>query len=146
MVVKVPGTENSGDTPETREILRGVLDEWKAGVDAHDPARVSAVFTVDAVFQGLRPHSVGRQGVFDYYDSQPRGMTVDYRILQARRLDADVALGYLAAEFSFADRDPVDVNLGTLVIRTADGWRIAYYQASPASEFSGADAAEAARR
>jgi hypothetical protein len=52
MVVKVQGTE----------ILRGVLDEWKAGVDAHEPQKVAAVFTEDAIFQGLRPYSVGRDG------------------------------------------------------------------------------------
>jgi hypothetical protein len=36
-VVKVQGTE----------ILRGVLDQWKAGVDAHAPQKVAAVFTED---------------------------------------------------------------------------------------------------
>lgn len=56
-MVKVPGSE---------AVLRGVLDEWKAGIDAHDPARVAAVFADDAIFQGLRPYSVGPQGVSDY--------------------------------------------------------------------------------
>ena len=51
-VVKVQGTE---------EILRGVLDRWKAGVDAHEPQKVAAVFTEDAIFQGLRPYSVGAE-------------------------------------------------------------------------------------
>lgn len=65
-VVKVQGTE----------VLRGVLDDWKAGVDAHEPQKVAAVFTEDAIFQGLRPYSVGREGVAKYYDGQPLGMTV----------------------------------------------------------------------
>lgn len=116
----MPGIEN----------LRGALDEWKAGIDAHDPQRVADVFTADAVFQGLRPYSVGPQGVYDYYDSQPLGMTVNYRILETRELSEDVVLGYLAADFSFRDRDPVHLNLGVLVIRAADGRRISYYQAS----------------
>jgi uncharacterized protein (TIGR02246 family) len=122
-VVKVPGTD----------VLHGVLAEWKAGIDAHDPRRVAAVFSADALFQGLRPYSVGPDGVFAYYDGQPLGMTVDYRILEARPIGEDSVLGYLAAEFSFADRTPIDLNLGVLVVRTADGWRIAYYQASPAA-------------
>jgi hypothetical protein len=67
MVVKVPGTEG---------ILRGVLDQWKLGVDAHEPQKVAAVFTEDAIFQGLRPYIVGRHGVADDYDAQPRDMTV----------------------------------------------------------------------
>jgi hypothetical protein len=48
MVVKVQGTD----------VLRGVLDQWQAGVDAHEPQKVASVFTKDAIFQGLRPYSV----------------------------------------------------------------------------------------
>ena len=44
---------------QATEVLRGVLDEWKAGIDAHEPQKVAAVFTEDAIFQGLRPYSVG---------------------------------------------------------------------------------------
>ena len=76
MVVKVQGTE---------AILSGVLDEWKAGIDAHEPEKVAAVFAEDAIFQGLRPYIVGRQGVTDYYDAQPRGMKVTYLLLETRR-------------------------------------------------------------
>ena len=111
-----------------------MLDRWKDGIDAHDPQSVAAVFTADAIFQGLRPFSVGPHGVFAYYDSQPAGMTVDYRILESRRLGDDAALGYLAATFAFPDRDPVELRLGVVVTRTGDGWRIAYYQASPAPD------------
>jgi uncharacterized protein (TIGR02246 family) len=118
--------------PDTEEILRAVLDQWKAGIDAHDPELVSGVFADDAIFQGLRPFSVGPQGVFEYYDAQPPGMTVDYRILESRRFGAGVALGYLAAEFGYRDRDSVHLNIGVVVTRTGDNWRIAFYQASSA--------------
>jgi len=120
MVVKVLDTE---------QILRQVLDRWKSGVDAHDPALVAAVFTDDAIFQGLRPYSVGPQGVRDYYDAQPEGMTVDYRILESRRLTSDVALGYVAAEFSYLDREPVYLNIGVVITHTGKGWQITSYQA-----------------
>ncbi|CRZ18767.1 SgcJ/EcaC family oxidoreductase [Mycolicibacterium neworleansense] len=122
----MPGTEEN-----TAAIVRAALDEWKAGIDTHDPQRVADVFTADAIFQGLRPYSVGRQGVFDYYDSQPQGMTVDFRFLETRRPADDVALGYLVAEFAFRDRDPVHLNLSVVVTRTDDDWRIAHYQVSP---------------
>ncbi|BBX90568.1 SgcJ/EcaC family oxidoreductase [Mycolicibacterium boenickei] len=117
--------------PGTEEVLRGVLDEWQAGIAGHDPRRVADVFTADAIFQGLRPYSVGPQGVFDYYDAQPAGMTVDYRINETRRLAADVVLGYLVAEFAFRDQDPVRLNLSVLVTRSGETWRIAHYQVSP---------------
>ena len=83
--------------PDTEHLLREVLDEWKAGVDDHDPGRVAAVFTEDAIFQGLHPYSVGRRGVFDYYESQPVGLTVTYRINETRRPAEGVVLGYLRA-------------------------------------------------
>jgi len=112
------------------KILRGVLDEWKAAVDAHEPERAAAHFTEDAIFQGLHPYSVGRQGVADYYASQPLGMTADYRILETRQPAADLVLGYLSVDFSFTDRPTLTVYLSLLVKRTADGWSISHYQVS----------------
>ena len=54
-VVKVQGTE----------VLRDVLDRWRADINAQAPERVAEVFAEDAIFQGLHPYSVGRQGVID---------------------------------------------------------------------------------
>jgi uncharacterized protein (TIGR02246 family) len=119
-VVKVPDAD----------ALRDALERWKAGIDAHEPERVSEVFTEDAIFQGLRPYSVGRQGVIDYYARQPVGLTVDYQILQTRRLAPDQVLGYVHADFTFPDGRLVSVFLGVVVKHDRDGWSIAYYQAS----------------
>lgn len=121
---KVPGIEE-----DTAEILRHVLDEWRAGIAAHDPQRVAAVFTEDAIFQGLRPYSVGRPGVFDYYESQPAGLTVDYRINETRRPAENVVLGYLRADFTRPDGTGIPLNLSVLVTHDV-GWRIAHYQVS----------------
>jgi uncharacterized protein (TIGR02246 family) len=123
MVVRVQDTE----------VLRDVLDQWKAGVDAHEPQKVAAVFTQDAIFQGLRPYSVGRDGVAAYYDSQPLGMTVSYRILETRSPTAELVLGYARADFAFPDRATISLNLGLTVTQTDAGWRILHYQASPAA-------------
>jgi ketosteroid isomerase-like protein len=80
-------------TTDDETLLRSVLDEWKAAVDAHDPQRVAAVFTQDAIFQGLHPYTVGPQGVADYYASQPVGMTASYRVLETRRPASDLIVG-----------------------------------------------------
>jgi uncharacterized protein (TIGR02246 family) len=114
----------------TEQVLRDVLDIWRAGIDAHDPDRVAEVFTEDAIFQGLRPYSVGRGGVRDYYASQPLGLTVQYRILATRRPAEDVVLGYTQADFTFVDGSMISLNLSVLVTRVEDGWRIAHYQVS----------------
>jgi len=113
------------------EILRGVLDQWKAGVDAHAPQKVAAVFTEDAIFQGLHPYSVGRDGVAEYYDNQPLGMTVIYRILETRRPAADLVVGYVRADFAFPERATISLNVGVVVAHAEEGWRILQYQASP---------------
>ncbi|GGK62323.1 hypothetical protein Sme01_04300 [Sphaerisporangium melleum] len=111
-------------------ILRDVLDRWKAGVDAHEPQQVAALFTEDAIFQGLHPYSVGRPGIAAYYDSQPPGLAAAYRALETRALADDLVLGYLAVDFSFTDRPTLHVHLGVLVKRTPEGWRFAHYQVS----------------
>jgi uncharacterized protein (TIGR02246 family) len=117
-------------TTDDTAILSRVLDRWKAAVDAHQPERVAAQFTEDAVFQGLHPYSVGREGVAAYYDSQPLGMKAVYRVLETRRPADGVVLGYLAVEFSFTDRPPLDVKLSVLVTRAGDDWYISHYQVS----------------
>lgn len=116
------------------QVIRDVLDEWKAGIDAHDAGRVAEVFTEDAIFQGLRPHSVGRAGVAAYYESQPLGLTVQYRVLQTRHPALGAVLGYLRADFTFADGSTVPLNLSVLVTRADKGWLIAHYQVSPVPE------------
>ena len=113
------------------EILQGVLDRWQAGVDAHEPQKVAGVFTEDAIFQGLRPYSVGRAGVAEYYDSQPLGMTVSYEILETRRPTPELVVGYVRADFAFPDRATVSLNLGVVVTHSDAGWRILQYQVSP---------------
>ncbi|MFC0626328.1 hypothetical protein [Kribbella deserti] len=112
-------------------ILTAVLDRWKAGVDAHEPKAVAAVFTQDAIFQGLRPYSIGPAGVAPYYASQPLGMKADYDLLESRELADNLVLGYFKVAFSFIDRPTVEVFLTILARRnnTSD-WQIAHYQVS----------------
>ncbi|PSM44947.1 hypothetical protein C6Y14_02255 [Streptomyces dioscori] len=112
------------DMSDSEAVLRDVLDRWKAAVDRHEPRQVAAQFTEDAIFQGLRPHSVGRPGVAAYYASQPLGLTAEYRILETRRPADDLVLGYLSVDFSFTDRPALAVNLGVLVRREEEDWRI----------------------
>ncbi|GAB3164199.1 YybH family protein [Microbispora hainanensis] len=119
---------SSDDDRET--ILRDVLDRWRAGVDAHEPQRVAALFTEDAIFQGLRPYTVGRPGIAAYYDSQPPGLTAAYRVLETAAPADGLVLGYLAVVFSFTDRPTLHVYLSVLVKRTEEGWRIGHYQVS----------------
>ncbi|MET7460174.1 nuclear transport factor 2 family protein [Nonomuraea sp. NPDC005501] len=111
-------------------VLRDILDRWKAGIDAHEPQQVAALFTEDAIFQGLHPYNVGRPGIAAYYASQPPGLTAAYRILETRAPADDLVLGYLAVDFSFRDRPTLHVYLSVLVRRIGEGWLITHYQVS----------------
>ena len=117
-------------TTADESVLRGVLDRWKAAVDEHRPELVASVFTEDAIFQGLHPYSVGRQGVAEYYDSQPIGMTATYTIRETRRLADNLVLGYLSVDFAFTDRPVLTVYLSVIVRRVDDAWLISHYQVS----------------
>jgi len=119
----MPGTDAT-------EILRTVLDQWKAGIGAHDAQRVAALFTDDAVFQGLRPYTVGRAGVFAYYDGQPPGLTVDYRIEEVRRPAEQVVLGYGTADFTRPDGAVLSLMLGIALTCDEGRWLIQQYQVS----------------
>ena len=117
-------------TTDNEAILQSVLNQWKAAVDKHEPEQVASTFTEDSIFQGLHPYSVGRQGIAEYYDSQPVGMTAEYRILETRRLADDLVLGYLDVDFSFTDRPTLGVKLGVLLKCLEDRWYISHYQVS----------------
>ncbi|MFC7907096.1 YybH family protein [Streptomyces nigra] len=117
-------------TTDDETVLHDVLERWRTAVDAHRPQDVAAVFTEEAIFQGLHPYGVGRDAVAAYYASQPLGMRAAYRILETRRFADDLVLGYLDVEFTFTDRDPVAVKLAVLARRQDDGWYLAHYQVS----------------
>jgi uncharacterized protein (TIGR02246 family) len=117
-------------TTTDTEILRTVVDQWKSAVDAHDPKRVASQFTEDAIFQGLHPYSVGPDGVAEYYDSQPIGMTAAYTIRETRRLADNLVLGYLSVDFAFTDRPILTVYLSVIVRRIGNDWLISHYQVS----------------
>ncbi|MGW1394371.1 YybH family protein [Streptomyces nigra] len=117
-------------TTDDETVLHDVLERWRTAVDAHRPQDVAAVFTEDAIFQGLHPYGVGRDAVAAYYASQPLGMRAAYRILETRRFADDLVLGYLDVEFTFTGRDPVAVKLAVLARRQDDGWYLVHYQVS----------------
>ena len=61
-----PSDPGSGDvmsnqaSTDEADMLDAVLTRWKAAVDAHQPEHVAALFTKDAIFQGLHPYSAVR--------------------------------------------------------------------------------------
>ena len=123
----VTSTQTSTDEAD---LLDAVLTRWKAAVDAHQPEQVAALFTTDAIFQGLHPYTVGPAGVAEYYAAQPTGMTAAYTLRETRALSDDLVLGYLTVDFGFSDRATLTVYLSVIIRQDAGHWRIAHYQVS----------------
>src|SRR5579859_6248891 len=80
------GVMSNQASPYEADVLEAILARWKAAVDAHQPAVVAALFTADAIFQGLHPYTVGPAGVAEYYAAQPIGMTASYTLRETRTL------------------------------------------------------------
>jgi ketosteroid isomerase-like protein len=121
---------SSQTAADEADLLDAVLARWKAAVDAHQPDQVAALFTTDAIFQGLHPYTVGPAGVAGYYAAQPMGMTAAYTLRETRALSDGLVLGYLTVDFGFTDRATLTVYLSVIIRREPDGWRIAHYQVS----------------
>jgi muconolactone delta-isomerase len=121
---------SSETAADEADLLDAVLARWKAAVDAHQPDQVAALFTTDAIFQGLHPYTVGPAGVAGYYAAQPMGMTAAYTLRETRALSDGLVLGYLTVDFGFTDRATLTVYLSVIIRREPDGWRIAHYQVS----------------
>jgi muconolactone delta-isomerase len=121
---------SSQTAADEADLLDAVLARWKAAVDAHQPDQVAALFTTDAIFQGLHPYTVGPKGVAEYYAAQPMGMTAAYTLRETRALSDGLVLGYLTVDFGFTDRATLTVYLSVIIRREPDGWRIAHYQVS----------------
>jgi muconolactone delta-isomerase len=121
---------SSQASPDGAGTLDAVLTRWKSAVDAHQPEHVAALFTTDAIFQGLHPYAVGPAGVAEYYAAQPTGMTAAYKLRETRVLSDGLVLGYLTVDFSFNDRATLTVYLSVIIRQDANGWRIVHYQVS----------------
>ncbi len=124
------GDVMSSQAPGHEAELDEVLARWKAAVDAHQPEQVAALFTKDAIFQGLHPYTVGPTGVAEYYAGQPMGMTATYKLRETHALGDGLVLGYLTVDFGFTDRATLTVYLSVIIRRDNDGWRIHHYQVS----------------
>src|SRR5260370_2669378 len=112
-----PSDPDNGDvmssqaSPCEADMLDAVLTRWKAAVDAHQPEHVAALFTTDAIFQGLHPYTVGQAGVAEYYAAQPTGMTAVDTLRETRALSDGMVRGYLNLDFRFIVRATLTVFL-----------------------------------
>src|SRR5258708_18819680 len=103
-----PSDPGSGDvmsnqtSTDEADMLDAVLTRWKAAVEAHQPEHVAALFTTDAIFQGLHPYTVGPAGVAEYYAPPPMGMTTVYTPPDNPALSDGLVLGSPPVDLRFS--------------------------------------------
>lgn len=119
-------------TANVRDLVPA-LERWQKGIADGDLDLIASAFTETALFQGLRPEpAFGRDGVKEYYGSQPDPLTVEYEVLRFQPIEELAAVAYLKAIFHPRGRDPRPTHL-TLVFRQAepdDAWLIEHYHVS----------------
>ncbi|WP_217247695.1 nuclear transport factor 2 family protein [Streptomyces sp. AC602_WCS936] len=109
--------------------LSEVLARWRSAFDARHTERVAALFTPDALFQGLGTTSfLSRERVREYYERVPAGTRAEVRIAYAYRLDG--ALGGIA-EIRFTHPDRVRTAMVSVVLtRAGEQWLIRHWHAA----------------
>ena len=111
--------------------LAPALERWQKGIADDDPALISSAFTETTLFQGLRPEpAFGREGVKDYYASQPDPLNVEHEVVRLQPLGEQGAVAFLKAIFYPRGRDPRPTYLTLVFRRTQDTWLIEHYHVS----------------
>jgi uncharacterized protein (TIGR02246 family) len=121
----------AGNTAAGIRGLIAALERWQKGIADGDLDLIASAFTETALFQGLRPEpTFGRDGVKEYYGSQPDPLTVEYEIVRFQPIGEQDTVAFLRAVFHPRGRDPRPAHL-TLVFRRADDkWLIEHYHVS----------------
>lgn len=112
-------------------VLADVLTGWERGFNAAVPGDIAALFSADAVFQGLGVTPVfGRNAVLAYYARVPVGTSARARPLHAYRLGNDVVAGMADVLFTGAGEADRPVTLSLVLYSHGGTWRIRHYHAS----------------
>ncbi|WP_431245526.1 SgcJ/EcaC family oxidoreductase [Leifsonia xyli] len=115
----------------SEQILDATLQSWAADILAHEPERVAAAFTEDAVFQGFdRTHTVGRTGIAAYYAKQPIGLSAAYRVREVESLGDDAFAAFIDVDFTRPPAEVIPTHLTLVLVRAGAEWLIRHYHVS----------------
>ncbi|MDG4864217.1 nuclear transport factor 2 family protein [Streptomyces sp. T-3] len=110
--------------------LSDLLQEWQTRFNRPAPEETAALFTEDALFQGLFPEPVvGPESILGYYRKVPEGTRAVARVLHAYQGGEDWIGGLAQVVFQQHDGD-IPVRLSVVAVRGDTGWRIRQYHVS----------------
>ncbi|GLW11289.1 hypothetical protein Misp01_64170 [Microtetraspora sp. NBRC 13810] len=113
------------------DVVAELLDRWRRAFEEHRAADLAALFTEDALFQGIGPRlRVGPAEVFGYYDAVPEGTRVTVEILRAHRLHEGIVGGFADVTFTAPTGETTPIRLSVVARRSGGGWLIRQYHAA----------------
>ncbi|WP_052424076.1 YybH family protein [Nonomuraea candida] len=113
------------------DVLAALLHDWQQAFNAHRPAEIAALFSQDALFQGISPRlGHGPQDVLDYYAAVAPGTTAQVTVVSAGRLSQDTVHGFAQVTFTAPTGDLHPVRLSVVAKQADGGWLIHQYHAS----------------
>ncbi len=114
-----------------RDVLATVLGDWQGAFNEHRAADLSAMFTEDALFQGVSPQPVvGRAAIRRYYDNVAEGTTASVKVLDGIQLRENIVTGIADVDFSIPEDKDVLLRLSIVAERVAGTWSIRHYHAA----------------
>ncbi|MFA1538754.1 SDR family NAD(P)-dependent oxidoreductase [Actinomadura monticuli] len=117
--------------PGPAGVLAGLLDTWQRAFDRHRPGDLAALFSPDALFQGVSPHL--RQGpaeIAGYYGDVPAGTTAKAEVLAEIRLSERLVSGFAQVTFTAPGGEERPVRLSVVAERSEETWLIRQYHAA----------------
>ncbi|MEU8109176.1 SgcJ/EcaC family oxidoreductase [Nonomuraea muscovyensis] len=112
-------------------VLAELLHRWRQAFDAHRPSEMIALFSGDALFQGIEPElRRGREQISDYYARVPAGVTARATVLSAGWLGRGIVHGFADLTFTTPAGDTHPVRLSVVAGQEADRWLIRHYHAA----------------
>ncbi|MEU1728198.1 nuclear transport factor 2 family protein [Nonomuraea sp. NPDC005692] len=113
------------------DVLTRLLHDWQQAFNAHRPAEIAALFSRDALFQGISPQlGHGPQDVFDYYARVVRGTSAQVKVVAGGRLSQETVHGFAEVAFTAPTGDVHLIRLSIVAERTGGIWLIHQYHAS----------------
>ncbi|WP_280425164.1 SDR family NAD(P)-dependent oxidoreductase [Nocardia carnea] len=114
-------------------VVAEVLDTWQTAFNERRIDDIAALFTIDALFQGIDPDlRVGPAEISAYYDKVADGTAVTAKVRQVIRLGEETLSAFAEAEFTSPTDEPRRLCLSLVIQYAEHNWRIRQYHAAPA--------------
>ncbi|MFB4318231.1 SDR family NAD(P)-dependent oxidoreductase [Actinomadura sp. 21ATH] len=112
------------------DVVTELLAAWTKAFNEHRAADLAAMFTANALFQGLGPAPLaGPDEIRGYYERVPEGTTADARVLRAERSPGGSVAAF--ADVTFGGPTGIShVRLSLNLHLQDETWRIRHYHAA----------------